>query len=75
MLKIITLSILDCLSHIKFNKNKLNINSSSSIDSSKINNKIANLLSNIKKMDSQVNFLNFEASLAFNQIKKVFTKT
>lgn len=49
MLKIITLLTLTRLSCIKINKNEVGTKNSDSIDSSKSNDKIANLLNIIKK--------------------------
>lgn len=53
-------------------KNKTNIKGDDSISSAKIDNRIANL-SNSKKLKKnyKMNFLIFEASLAFTQLKKI----
>lgn len=65
MLKITTLLILGQSNHMKSNENKLNKNSDSSIDSDKIDDKIANLSSNINKMGFKTSFFPFNTSLAF----------
>ena len=46
----------------KVNENKLNINAGDDINRDKINGKIVNLLSNIKKMSFGADFFIFEAS-------------
>ena len=63
ILKSIILSILEKLSCIIFNEYKLDKNGDNSVSSSKINNKIVNLLSNTKKISSKVGFLTFKAKL------------
>ena len=56
----------------KINKNKF---SSDGTNSDKIDDKMTNLLSSIKKMSSRASFFTLKASLAFTQLKKTFTKT
>ena len=51
--------------YTKTNKNELSIDSGDNIDSGRIDDKIANLSSSIKKMSSGVGFLISKASLAF----------
>lgn len=59
----------------RINKNKADTKSSSNVSNSKINNRIANLLSSIKvKKSFEIGFLISEASLAFIQLRKVVTK-
>ena len=53
------------LDFIKFNKNKLNTDSRNNISDNKINNRIINLLSSIKKMSFKVSFLISKADSAF----------
>lgn len=50
------------------------MNSGSSVDNNKINDKIADLSNSIQKTSSGVCFLTFKTSLAFTQLRKVFTK-
>ena len=59
---------------IRTNENELSIDGGSDIDSSKIHNKIVNLLSFTKKISSKADFLTSKASLAFIQLRKIFTK-
>lgn len=63
-------SALGRLSQFMPNKNEPNTNSSSSVGSGWINDKIANVSSSIKKINSGVGFLIFKASLAFIQSSK-----
>lgn len=51
--------------HTRPDENKLNINSSSNKYSSRIDDKIVNLLSNIKKISFEIDFLTFETGLTF----------
>lgn len=51
--------------HIRPDENKLNINSSSNVNSNKIDDKIVNLSSNTKKISFEAGFLTFEIGLAF----------
>ena len=74
MLKIIVPSISARPACIKANKNKLEINGGGSIGSGKIDNKMANLSSFTKKKSSRADFLIPKASLAFIQLRKIFTK-
>lgn len=60
-----TLIALPRLNHTRLNENKLNINSGSDISDNRIDEKIANLSNNIKKMSFGVGFLIFKARLAF----------
>lgn len=60
-----TLLILVWVIDTKANKNKLDIDGGDDINSDKINNKIANLSSSIKKMSSKVSFFISKASLTF----------
>lgn len=60
--------------HTRTNENKLSTDGGGSINGGKIDDTIANLSSSTKKMSSGAGFLTFEASLAFIQLKKPFTK-
>lgn len=53
------------LVYCKMNKNVLNIHDDTSISNCKINDKIINLLSPIKKISSKVTFFTSKTSLAF----------
>lgn len=75
MLKITIPSNLSLLSHTRRNINKLDKNSGGSINGGRIDDKIANLSTTIKKISSGEGFFTFEDSLAFIQLKKALTKT
>lgn len=74
MLKITILLTQIRLVYTKIKKNELDTNSGGDIDSNKIDYEIANLLSNIKKISSWVNFFSSIASLVFTQKRKILTK-
>lgn len=74
MLKTTILSTSGLLGHTRKNINKLDKDSSSSINSSRIKDKLTNLLTIIKKISFEESFFTFEDSLAFIQLKKAFTK-
>ncbi len=59
---------------IKINKNEFSTDDSSGIGSSRIDDKIANLLSFTKKISFKVGFLTLKASLAFIWWRKIFTE-
>lgn len=61
--------------HTKINENEVNIDGGGGIGSSRIDEKIVNLLSITKKISFKASFLTFKASLAFTYLKKVFIKT
>ncbi len=76
MLKTTFLSLV-WLGCIRVNKNKLVTDSNgrnSGVYNGKIDDKIASLLSSIKKMSFGASFFNSKASLAFIQLKKVLIK-
>lgn len=75
ILKIIALFILATQNNIKINENEPNINSNSNISYIRIDDRISNWSSSIKKMSSRVYFLIFKTSLVLSQLKKIFTKT
>lgn len=60
------------LSHVKNNENELNKASDGNINSNKIDNKITNLLSTIKKMSFKTGFLISKTCLTFTQLRKLF---
>lgn len=78
ILKIINLLISVKLVQIKTNKNKVDIESNSSIgniNNARIKDRIANLLNNIKvKKRFKIDFLISDTSLAYTQLKKIFIK-
>lgn len=66
MLKIVILLALIKPNYIKVNEIELNINANSSIDSSRINNRIKNLLNSMKvKKSFEISYFTFKASLVF----------
>lgn len=65
MLKITILLPQIRLAYIKTNKNEFYIDNGISIGSDKINDKITNFSSNIKKMSFQKDFFIFKTNLAF----------
>lgn len=67
MLKITILLPQIRLAYTKTNKNELYIDNDISIGSDKINDKITNFSSNIKKMSFQKAFFIFKANLTFTQ--------
>lgn len=73
ILEITILLVLAQISHIKINKNKFDIDDNS-INNSKINKKIKNLLNSTKKISFRVNFFIFKASLAFISSKRIVIK-
>lgn len=75
ILKIIVLSSSTKLNYTNSNENKLDKASDISLSSSKINNRIPNLSSIIKKMSFEAGIFTFRASLVFIQLKKTFIKT
>lgn len=60
---------------IKTNKNELDIDGGNSIGGDRIDNKMVNLSSSIKKMSSKAGFFISKTCLAFIQLRKVFIKT
>ena len=58
----------------KANKNELCTNGDGGIGGGMIDNRLINVSSSTKKMSSESAFFTFEASLAFTQLKKTFTK-
>lgn len=65
MLKTTTLLALDRPDWFETNENELNTDGNSDISSSRIDDRIVNLSSIIKKMSSKAGFITFKASLAF----------
>lgn len=65
ILKTTVLSIPAYLARTRTDENKFGIDGSGSINGSRIDNRIANLLSSTKKISSGVGFLTPEASLTF----------
>lgn len=65
ILKIITWLISSRPGQSKCNKNRFDTDNDSDIGSGRINDRISNLLSNIKKMSSGAGFFTSKASLAF----------
>lgn len=63
--KTITLSTSNCLGQFKHNENKINTNVGHRIDSSRIDDKNANLFNSIKKISFRAGFLTVKARLAF----------
>lgn len=65
MLKITAPTALARPSFIRTNKNPLDTNTGSDIDSGKINDKIVNLSNSTKKMSSEADFFIFKTGLSF----------
>ena len=62
------------LAYTKINQKELGTDGGSSISDGRINNKIVNMSSFMKKMHFGVGFFILEASLALTELKKTFIK-
>lgn len=62
-------------SYTRKNENKTDIDGSSGLSGSRNNDRIINLLSTIKvKKNFKIGFITYKTSLAFTQLRKIFTK-
>ena len=74
MLKTTTPSVPARSACIRTNENEPSIDDDDGIGGGRMDDKMANPTSSIKKMSSKAGFLTFKASLAFTKVKKAFTK-